>query len=146
MSRVLPPPVLTTKGPYPFRMTPQPNPWLKMLKPAASTPATGASAAAARGANDERGMEREIGEGEPKPKHHEAADGIFEDHTERLPQDQFELWHEASVLATAEATVDLVADSESDVARRAQFDREQADRRRHIMEKRHAEREHDIGR
>jgi type IV secretion system protein VirD4 len=145
--RVMPAPTLTLQRPYPYRVKPQPNPWLSMPKITAA--AAGANGAAARGANDERGLEREIGEnvavqGLPEQKQETEVE---KEPTPHMPDEQFELWHEHTLNATNEARMDVAEElPQNDLVQRAEFDREQTQKRRAALEKRHRAREQERGR
>jgi type IV secretion system protein VirD4 len=138
MRRVLPSPALTAQRPYPYRVKPQPNPWLRLVVATAAS-----SRRRAGGASEEQGQEidREVAT-RPRAAAKEREIDVLDSFA---PDEDFEQWHRQSVLAVERAR--SVADAgPDDVTRRAQFDHEQSEHRRETIEKRMRAQAHEMGR
>jgi hypothetical protein len=149
MHRVLAAPALTTQRPYPYRVKPQANPWLALPAQSSRTaPKSRRPAVRARGASDERG--REIEERIEVPEE-EARTAVAKPERDTGGQDlqgldeQFEMWHQQSVLAVEKARE--IEDAAPDEGpRQAQFDEDQGRRRRELREKHARALEQELGR
>ena len=139
--RLLPEPPLTGEGPYPYRPQPRQNPWLKH-QPGAMGATALAETPVRKHKNDERDLVRDAGEKQLDADLPGSAPDINTPARES-PNDHFDAWHEATVRGMSSPEPNQAQEQGPEIARRAEWARQDVQRRRQALEKRHRTRDQD---